>query len=351
MAAGPVRDDGALAEAFGRWCTQADGELRGARVTGVRRPSSGWTNETVVVELAHAPVGAVVVRMPALVPSFPDHDVGLEAAVLRALAHSDVPVPAVFAVEDDDAWLGAPFVVVEHVDGHVVGDVPAFDGWLTACAPDEQRALHETFVRMLSTVHTFDWRPSRLGPVLRAGVADELAYWSYYVEWAAAGAPTRGLVDALEWCRVTVPSEQPDGALLWGDARVGNVIWRTAGAGALIDWEGATIGPPEMDLGWYLALDALTTHFAGRTVPGFLDRAGVLARYEQALGRPAVHVDWHEVFALVRSVAINECQARLAARTGRRYPGVAGDENPVLAYVWSRIEAMEGKGFRPAAPR
>ena len=148
------------------------------------------------------------------------------------------------------------------------------------------------------------------------------------------------------WCRETAPA--PDHAprsLLWGDPRLGNVIWSdatcesTGAIAALIDWEGASLGPPEMDLGWYLALDALTTHFVGRIVPGFLDRAGVIECYERALGRTVEHLGWHEVFALVRSTCINECQARPAARAGTRYPGVAGDDNPVLDYIWSRIDA------------
>ena len=51
---------------------------------------------------------------------------------------------------------------------------------------------------------------------------------------------------------------------------------------------------------------------------------------------------WHEIFALVRSTAINDRQARLAAESGVSYPGVAGDENPVLGLIATRIEAVTG---------
>jgi aminoglycoside phosphotransferase (APT) family kinase protein len=101
----------------------------------------------------------------------------------------------------------------------------------------------------------------------------------------------------------------------------------------------ATIGPAEMDLGWYLVLDALTTHFTKRRVPGFLDRDEFVATYERALGRAVCNLDWYEIFALTRSVAVNERQARLAATTGVAYPGVAGDDNPVLRQIVRRIEA------------
>jgi aminoglycoside phosphotransferase (APT) family kinase protein len=146
------------------------------------------------------------------------------------------------------------------------------------------------------------------------------------------------LADAARWCREQVPATEPTAALCWGDPRLGNVMFdddrRVTG---VLDWELASIGPPEMDLAWYLALDALTSKFAG-AVPGFLDRAGAIAVYESHLGRAVVDLDWHEIFALVRSAAINDRQARIAAAAGVPYPGVAGDENPILRYIARRID-------------
>jgi hypothetical protein len=63
--------------------------------------------------------------------------------------------------------------------------------------------------------------------------------------------------------------------------------------------------------------------------------------YEAALGRTVHDLAWHEIFALTRSVAINERQARLAATTGIPYPGVAGDENPVLGVLNEKIAAYD----------
>jgi aminoglycoside phosphotransferase (APT) family kinase protein len=345
MGAGPARDDAALVAGFDRWLSAHDGPLSGAHVAALRRPSSGWTNETVMFDLAGAADGerSVVVRLPALVASFPDQQIDLEPAVMRALGTAAVPVPGVVAVEHDASLLGAPFAVIECVAGNVVGDLPAFDAWLLELGDDTQRAVHEQFIRALATVHTVDAKPIARDARLRAGIEAELEYWQHYVDWAADGSPTARLADALEWCR-SAPhpaNGQEAASLLWGDARLGNVIWRDdARVAALIDWEGASVGPPEMDLGWYLALDALATHFVQRTVPGFLDRDGVIDCYERALGRPVEHLEWHEVFALVRSIAINECQARLAAKSRTPYPGVAGDENPVLDYVWNRINRL-----------
>ena len=110
---------------------------------------------------------------------------------------------------------------------------------------------------------------------------------------------------------------------------------------ALLDWELASIGPAEMDLAWYLALDELTAHYAGGTVPGFHDRADGIRLYERALGRAVVDLEWHEIFALVRSTAINDRQARIARSAGVDYPGGIGDDNPVLGWVDRKIEQFE----------
>ena len=183
----------------------------------------------------------------------------------------------------------APFVMMACVDGHVVGDVPAFDKWLGALGTDEQRKRHEAFVTMLATLHRCDVDAVPRTPPMRDGIEDELAYWERCA-WASDAAPTRRLTERLSRGVADSTRARPwaTRSLLWGDPRLGNVIWSDArsesvGAiAALIDWEGASLGPPEMDLGWYLALDALTAHFVGRTVPGFLDRAGVIERYEAA---------------------------------------------------------------------
>jgi aminoglycoside phosphotransferase (APT) family kinase protein len=185
--------------------------------------------------------------------------------------------------------------------------------------------------------------------VLRGGerfLAEEVAWWVAYVDWAGDGRPARVLADAAAWCASTAPvGAQPPASLCWGDARIGNVLFADdRSVTTVLDWELATIGPAEMDLAWYLALDALTAHFVKRTVPGFLARGEFVARYEAALGRAVVDLEWHEIFALVRSTAINDRQARLAAESGVAYPGVAGDDNPVLRVIARRIEEYGDRG-------
>jgi len=332
------RDDAELARGVQAWC--------GREVAEMARPNAGWTNETLLVRVVDG--RRFVVRLPPPLPTWPAYDLATEAGVLRALADSDVLVPRVLAFETDEQWFGAPFLVLSHEAGRPIGEVPALDPWLVDATHDDQRAVHTAFVRVLASLHRFDWRAASLDATLRGAgtpLSAEIAYWRDYIEWAGDGAPARVLRDAVAWCAQTVPAREPAPSLCWGDPRLGNVMYhddRTVAA--VLDWEMASIGPAETDLAWYLALDDLTFHFTQRRVHGFLTRAEVIAAYERSLGRAVVDLAWHEIFALVRSSAVNDRQARLAAQTGMAYPGVAGDDNPVLAYLSAQIDAFTDRG-------
>ncbi len=315
-------------------------------MVGVSRPESGWSNETVVltVECTTAEIAdpRLVVRIPPVHPVFPDHDPRVEASVLEALAAGPVPVPRVMGVGGEE-WLGAPFLAMSFVSGRPGPEVPAFDPWLSALPVDRQRRLHEAFVGSLARLHGFDWEGAGLG-ALRGGdgqtsLSAEVDWWSAYVDWATDGDPPPRLVEAVAWCRATVPVPGPP-SLCWGDARLGNLlIDEDLGVTALLDWERASIGPPQMDLAWYLALEGVVERLTGKRVPGFLDRDELVASYEARCGRPVGDLVWHEIFALVRSVAISERLARLAVAGRSGYRGPVGDGNPVLVELGRHLEA------------
>ncbi len=70
----------------------------------------------------------------------------------------------------------------------------------------------------------------------------------------------------------------------------------------------------------------------GERPPGFAPPAEVVARYEARSGRAVRHLDWHEVFALVRALAINDRTQRITGDERRR-------DNPMGAVLLARIEA------------
>jgi aminoglycoside phosphotransferase (APT) family kinase protein len=319
-------------------------------VVELSRPASGWSNETIVVT-ARLDIDTVaderlVVRMPPILPVFPSHDVLIQAGVLEALASEAVPVPRVVAVETDEQWIGSPFLVMSFEPGHPGPEVATLDPWLADAPADRQRHLHEAFVETMAAVHRVDWRRHGLGGILRGtdghdSLAAEVEWWVGYLQWATDGAPPSLLADAMEWCQATRPAAG-EASLCWGDARIGNVMISDGyEILSVLDWEGASIGPREMDLGWYLALEGLVEKFTGRTVPGFLPHREVIARYEEQAGRAVAHIGWHEIFALSRSAAISERLARLSALGAMDYPADGGDESPVLLELARRIDTFD----------
>ena len=56
----------------------------------------------------------------------------------------------------------------------------------------------------------------------------------------------------LAWLRGRQPRDDGPPRPCWGDARIGNMIFRDGRCVAVLDWEMATLGPPQMDLGWFL---------------------------------------------------------------------------------------------------
>ena len=211
--------------------------------------------------------------------------------------------------------------------------------------------MQDGFVDLLARLHRLD--PDAVGaPGLVRGagttLADEVAWWQEYAAWAAGGVPHGRLADLLSWCRRTCPPTTAPMSLLWGDPRLENLIFdEERRIVAALDWETASIGAAECDLGWYLGLGRVQSHFlesaGGR---GFGDHDAVVARYETALGRPVHDLAWHEVFAVTRSIAISRRQADIAAATGAEYPVPGDDRNPMFDIVERWIS--DGPTERPA---
>jgi aminoglycoside phosphotransferase (APT) family kinase protein len=336
MVASPLRDDATLQRGLGAWLGSDD--------LTFQRPTRGFSNETILVTARRADgTRELVVRLPPVVATFPDPPsrwLGAQAALHAALHHAGVSVPHPVTVVADESYVGAPFLVMPRCPGRAAGDAPGLDPWITDSTVDEQRALHERWADLLGQLHAAPFDADRLAAAgLRVGLATEVQYWRDYADWAADGAPATVLCDALDWCRATAPATTAPDSALWGDARLGNVLFaddRTISSA--LDWELGTIGPAEMDLSWYLVLDELTTKVTKAPVPGFLSRDELLARWARRSGRDPLDLPWHDCFALARSIAINDRQARIAAQLGLDYPGVAGDDNPMLRVLARRIE-------------
>lgn len=311
-------------------------------------PAGGYSNEIFFVDGSYAEgeqgerrTQRLVLRLPPDGPSlFPTYDLAMQVAVQLAVGEHGVPVPSPVTLEPDAHWLGTPFLVMPLVEGHNTGELPSADPWVTAATPDQQRTLHEGFLDTLALIHRTPWEGRPVATHLRgAGAAldAEVRWWAELSDWTFDGAAPPDLVSAFAWCHDRCPAEEPPASVLWGDVRLGNVIFDDAFAPvAVLDWEMASIGPAELDLAWYTALEGMTEHFFGQRVEGFLTRDEIVTRHEQALGRPLVDVAWFEIFAMCRSTALSLRTDRLASfRLGKAPRPV--ENHALLDYTLARI--------------
>ena len=321
LAAG--RDLGALRPGLARWL--------GRPVGGVRRAATGFSCETLVVD------DEVVIRLPPAGEGiFPAYDLAQQAAVQTAVARAGVPVAGPARYEPDPSFLGAPFLAMPFAAGPIPGEFTAGDPWLSGLPDDGARAaVWRSFLAVLPAVH----RAGTEDLGLRCGLAEELAWWEGYVAWATDGAPPPPLAGALAWCADHRPASEPPGGLLWGDVRLGNVVFDAdrRAPRAVLDWDMASVGPAEMDLAWFLALEAVQEDLTGMTVPGFGTREAAIGIVEAALGRRLDDLGWYETFALVRASAVSTRIALLFARAGRRSMFKPG-RDPSLAAALARID-------------
>jgi aminoglycoside phosphotransferase (APT) family kinase protein len=263
----------------------------------------GRSNVTYLIERGPS---RFVLRRPPRPPLPPSaHDVIREARVLHALARR-VPVPRVLAVCATEAVIGAPFCVMEMLDGSVVND--------TVPPGADPAAISAALIDALVEIHRLDWRELNL-----AGLGRPTGYLERQLErfgalWKVNRTRELPAVASVgRWLAANLPSSQPS-TLVHGDYRLGNAVFDGDRLVAILDWEMATIGDPLADLGYLCALwsdpgDPAPASFEPSPVtrrPGFLTRAELAGRYEQQSGRSAATIGWYETLALWKAAVFME---------------------------------------------
>jgi aminoglycoside phosphotransferase (APT) family kinase protein len=287
------------------------------RITDIDIPqSSGMSMTTMLFKAAWRDGSSertldLVARVAPSAPGvFMDPDLVREHQVLTALVDSDVPAPFPRWVDTDPAVLGAPFLVMDRVYGQVPADDPPFTaaGWVLDLDPAQRGRLVDNGLQAMLAVHQVDRSTPGLAVLDRqqygrVGLEQEIGYWRAVLEWAAAGRATPTIDAGFEWICANAPIERDDDLVLcWGDPRIGNILFaEDQTVKAVLDWEMATIGSPEMDLGWWLFIQRHHTEGIGVPLPdGLPDHAATIARFEELSGREVRHAHYYEAFAALR---------------------------------------------------
>lgn len=223
------------------------------------------------------------------------HDMAREARILSALAPTDVPVPPVVDLCTDESVNGAPFYVMDFVDGIIASSVER-------AAPLSEAARSQAGASLMATlaaIHSVDVDAVGLGDLGRRDgyVERQLSRWQR--QWEATKDEDVPEMTELHSRLVAAVPTQTTSTIVHGDYRLDNCLLGPDGSiAAVLDWELCTLGEPMADLGllfvyWSEAGDAMRIHDdAATTLPGFWDRRRLLDHYARLTGRDVSSIDY-----------------------------------------------------------
>jgi len=278
------------------------------------------------------------------------HDVLREAGVLARLAGTPVPVPAVAGRTSDARITGAPFYVMEHIEGFVLRDPAAVEAAVT---PERRHTFAASLVSRLADLHAVDPRDVGWGELAARDdyISRQLARW--HSNWTADRV--RVLDDigrAHDRLRELVPA-QTSTRVVHGDYRIDNCVYDPDGTiRAVLDWELTTVGDPLADLGQLLTYwaepddDVRALQNSPTLAPGFPSRDELLELYIGAAPRTDVSridfyvaYNWWKVACIVENVYTRMSRGAMGA-SDRSPASFAAQAERIAAEAWRLTRAI-----------
>jgi aminoglycoside phosphotransferase (APT) family kinase protein len=249
------------------------------------------------------------------VPVFSSYRMDHQFEVIRLVGEkTDVPVPRVRWLESTGTVLGTQFFLMDYVCGVVPPDVMPYTfggNWFADSPAESQRALQDNTVDVLAKLHEIPDSETTFGFLSSQSDGDEpnalRRNFNWLKSWYQFAVPDIGrspLVEqALVWLEENWPEDvaatQP--VLVWGDSRVGNVLYEDFKPVAVLDWEMATLGPREMDAAWMVFAHMVFQELAGLAgmpgLPDFMREDDVKATYAAKTGVELGDLHWFYVYS------------------------------------------------------
>ena len=247
------------------------------------------------------------------VPVFTSYRMDHQFDVIRLVGEkTDIPVPRVRWLEPSGSVLGTQFFLMDFVDGRVPPDVMPYTfggNWFADAPAESQRELQDATVEVIAKLHSIP-EPQKTFAFLAEGASEPNALrrnLNWLKSWYAWSVPDIGsspLVErALEWLEANWPEDvaASDPVLVWGDSRVGNVLYEGFTPVAVLDWEMATLGPREMDAAWMVFAHMVFQELAGLAglpgLPDFMREEDVRATYSALTGIELGDLNWFYVYS------------------------------------------------------
>lgn len=208
------------------------------------------------------------------------HQVDREFRVMKALAPTDVPVPSVLHLSEEDSPIGRMFYVMAFIEGRIFWD-PALP---EASGNGERAAIYDAMNATLAALHDVDLEAAGLADYGKPGNYFERQFGRWSSQYRASETGTVPEMDRLiGWLETHLPDEDGRVSLVHGDYRLDNMIFASDRAAvlAVLDWELSTLGHPYADLA-YQCMQWRLPHASGFRGLGGIDRAQIGIPTEEA---------------------------------------------------------------------
>jgi aminoglycoside phosphotransferase (APT) family kinase protein len=292
------------------WLQQKTVGARDVVISDVSEPAQGFANKTICFqatwmegETRHERQLVARIQRNSECPLL--KDIFHQWRVMEAIAaNSDAAVPRLVLAEPDATILGAPFYLMERVEGRVTSDYPSYhaEGWFADLTAEERERAWWNGIKEMARAHSVSWHHF---PFMTNGATQAPAagfYLEHFVNkwyrWAGQGHEYPIIDEAIRLLSKTQPPVEHSG-LVWNDARMGNTMFSAdLKVASLFDFDVATLGPAEIDLAWWIYMDDLfTTMFGIARIAGVPDRDTAVKGFERIYGRSMDSFEYYEAVA------------------------------------------------------
>ena len=202
------------------------------------------------------------------------HAVEREFAVMKGLAGSDVPVPQMYCLCEDESVIGRAFFIMEFKSGRVMWD-QALPGMSNA----QRDEIYDEMNRVISALHTVKFAERGLSSFGKPGNYFERQIGRWSKQYAASiTQPIPEMDRLIDWLPQNIPAVarvESMVSIVHGDFRLDNTMFHATEPKiiAVLDWELSTLGHPLADFSYH-CMTWHMPHELGRGIGG-LDIVGL----------------------------------------------------------------------------
>ena len=180
------------------------------------------------------------------------HAVEREFAVMHGLQDSDVPVPQMHCLCEDESVIGRAFYVMEYMQGRVL-----WDQSLPGMNSNQRGAIYNEMNRVIASLHKVDFTARGLASYGKPGnyFERQIGRWSKQY-MASITQPIPEMDQLMEWLPKNIPAMARDDSMMsivHGDYRLDNLMFdaEQLRVVAVLDWELSTLGHPLADFSYH----------------------------------------------------------------------------------------------------